>query len=128
MFHLFAALNYLTTLYSICLIIGNNSSFQCSLSGLKIISLVYDSSENSKNLFQQGIENGCQSFIISEDVLVNFSNDFHTIHDNCIQVYPNKYLIIYSNLDGNQSTTKWDGILLHASFRGKWKVYLNVFI
>lgn len=118
----FVALNYLTTLYSICLITGNNSSFQCSLSGLKIISFNYDSSENSRNLFQQGIENGCQSFIISEDVLENFANDFHTIHDNCIQVYPNKHLIIYSNLDGNQSTLERNDILLNACFRGRLKV------
>lgn len=115
-------MNYLTAFYSICLITGNNSSFHCSLSGLKIITFIYDSSENSRNLFQHGIENGCQSFIISEDVLVNFSNDFHTIHDNCIQVYPNKYLIIYSNLDGNQSTLEQNDILLNASLRGRWKV------
>lgn len=116
---MFAALNYLTTLYSICLITGSNSSFQCSLSGLKIISFIYDSSENSQNLFQQGIENGCQSFIVSEDVLVNFLNDFHTIHDSCIQVYPNKHLIIYANLDGNNSTLEWNELLNYSSFRGK---------
>lgn len=112
-------MNYLTTLYSICLITGSNSSFQCSLSGLKIISFMYDSSENSQNLFQQGIENGCQSFIVPEDALVDFLNDFHTVHDNCIQVYPNKHLIIYSNLDEDNSTFEWNDILNYSAIRGR---------
>ena len=119
---MFTAFTYLTTFYSICLITGNNSSFQCSLSGLNIISFIYDSSEKSKLIFQQGIENGCQSFIISEDVLVKFLEDFHTIHDNCIQVFPNKHLIIYSNLDGNKSTLEWNDILNYSSFRGMLKL------
>lgn len=83
-----------------------------------VINLSYDVSDNtSKDLLQKGIENGCQAFIISDDVFCNFLDDFYEVHDKSVQVFPNKHFIIYQTAM-EVFATKFVGSLLASSAIG----------
>ena len=61
-----------------------------------MISFVYDQSNTTKEIFKKSIDIGCQGFIISDDAFDIFLKDFYEVHDDCIQVFHNKHVVIYS--------------------------------
>lgn len=61
-----------------------------------MISLSYDQSDDSKEIFKKSIDLGCQAFIISDQVLGAFLEDFYEVHDESMQVYTRKHVIVYS--------------------------------
>lgn len=101
----FPVTEYFAIFYAICIIASRKSEYKPSFSGSRFFTFDYDNSSNaSKTTFKKGIEGGCQAFIISNDVFANFLSDFHEVHDDCIQVFPNKHVVVYqSGIDRNSS-------------------------
>lgn len=95
--HFFTVSNYFTTFYAIC-VIASNSSFSCKplLGNFNVIHLNYDDSHETKEIFRKSVDLGCQAFVISDEIFEDFLEDFHAIHDECIQVYSNKHVVVYS--------------------------------
>lgn len=80
------------------MISSQNSKFKPELAGFNFFNFHYNESNNAtKTLFQQGIEAGCQGFVLSDDVFPLFLSDFYAVHDDCIQVFKEKRLIVYQN-------------------------------
>lgn len=87
---------YFAVFYAICIITSKDSQYYPKIKGFNLIAFNYDDSSNSsRKLFRDGIEQGCQAFVISDDTFLNFLNDFHDVHDDCIKVYPNKHVVVY---------------------------------
>ena len=86
---------YLTTFYAICLITSKTSSFKPTIFRANLFAFEFENP--SKNLFSDGIEIGCQAFIISNKAFENFLQDFHEVHDELIQVFPNKRIVVYQS-------------------------------
>lgn len=83
--------------YAICVITRKDSKFIPTINGnINFYIFNYDEpSKESRKLFREGIQKGCQAFVISDDTFLNFLADFHKIHDNCTQAYPNKHVVVY---------------------------------
>lgn len=89
---------YLTIFYAICIVSSTNRSYKPTIRGKNLFTFNYEPSSNfSKALFHDGVEAGCQAFIISDEVFLDFLKDFHDVHDGCIQVFPNKHIVIYQS-------------------------------
>lgn len=87
---------YFSTLFAICVITTGISSFKPELPNSKVFLFDFDESrENRKELYKQGVEIGCQGFVISDEAFLSFLTDFYEIHDECIQVFPNKHVVVY---------------------------------
>ena len=71
------------------------SYFKPTLQGFSTISLEYDQPKNSREVLKKSIEQGCQAFIISSEVFQNFLSDFHKVHDESVQAFHNKHLMVY---------------------------------
>lgn len=86
--------------------------YKPTLTRSNLFTFDYDVSSNfTKTLYRDGVEAGCQAFIVSDDVLLNFLKDFHDVHDDCIQVFPNKHIVVYqSGIDDNfhESIDGWE--------------------
>lgn len=115
LFKISTALNYFTSLYLICVITTNKTSIKPNFH--QAISFEYDQTENSKKVFQQSIDLGCQAFVISDDVFELFLEDFHELHDVCIQVFPKKHILVYSDLVTIKNNSI-DGALKNPSIDG----------
>lgn len=111
---------YLTVFYAICIISSRNRSYKPAIHGSNLFTFNYESSSNfSKALFRDGVEAGCQAFIISDEVFVEFLKDFHDVHDDCIQVFPNKHIVVYQSCDNvslHESIVGWEQL---AAAKGK---------
>jgi hypothetical protein len=79
-----------------------------------VISLNYDQSDEIKEIFKKSVDLGCQAFVISDEIFEIFLEDFHEIHDECIQVFSNKHLVVFSA--GNNS---FEEISKYSSIDGK---------
>lgn len=66
------------------------------MNNLNVIYLNYEQSNETKEILRKSIDGGCQAFIISEDIFDEFLEDFYEVHDQSLQVYPNKHVIVYS--------------------------------
>lgn len=96
---------YFSIFYAICIITSSKSRFKPGFSGQNLFAFEYDESSNeTKTIFRKGVEAGCQAFIISDDVFINFLTDFYDVHDDCIQVFPNKHVVVYQ--DGDELVSK----------------------
>lgn len=63
--------------------------------------------------------NNChfQAFIISNDAIIAFLDNFHELHDMSTQVFPNKHLVIYPSIfNGNEIHSA--PIFSHPSTKG----------
>ncbi|KAG5676528.1 hypothetical protein PVAND_006356 [Polypedilum vanderplanki] len=94
----YIALNYLSSFYLFCVVTSNTTKFIPNLENFHSFNFQYNQSENSKKVYQKGIDCGCQAFIISEDVFEKFLEDFYELHDISIQVFPEKHVLVYSEL------------------------------
>jgi hypothetical protein len=54
--------------------------------------------------------------VISDKVFVNFLGNFYDVLDECIQVYPNKHLVIYQEDMEERISVGWK---YSAAMRGK---------
>ncbi|XP_058817468.1 uncharacterized protein LOC131680775 [Topomyia yanbarensis] len=59
--------------------------------------------EANEFLFLNSIEAGCQSFVLTETVALNFLEIFESIHDQAIHRFPNKYVIVLVHPASNAS-------------------------
>lgn len=55
----------------------------------------------ANTLFRRGIESGCQAFVVAENIFAEFLDDFHKAHDDSIQAFHNKHVVIYQSEVGN---------------------------
>lgn len=96
---------YFTTFFAICFVTSKASQFKPSFPGINFVNFEYDESNNTtRTLYHQAIEVGCQAFVISDETFLSFLKDFHDVHDDCIQVFPNKHVVVYqSGIDGKSS-------------------------
>lgn len=78
------------------MITSQNAAFTPVIRNLNVISFVYDQSNETKEIFKKSIDLGCQGFVISDDAFDIFLKDFYEVHDDCIQVFHNKHVVIYS--------------------------------
>lgn len=90
---------YLLTFYAICLV--SSQAFKPTLTGSNFFSFEYVKDKvlehPSRTQFRKGIESGCQAFIVAENVFAEFLDDFHKTHDDSIQVFPNKHVVVYQS-------------------------------
>ncbi|XP_058823625.1 glutamate receptor ionotropic, delta-2-like [Topomyia yanbarensis] len=87
-------LQYFGHLHSTCFI--GKSAKDDLLGNLNIpypsVWLAFD--ESNEILFLNSIEAGCQSFVLTESVALNFLEIFESIHDQATHRFPNKYVIV----------------------------------
>lgn len=91
---------YLLTFYAICLV--SSREFKPKLTGSNFFSFEFTKNEISedstaKTLFRKGIEGGCQAFIVAENIFAGFLEDFHKAHDDSIQAFHNKHVVVYQS-------------------------------
>ncbi|CRK93972.1 CLUMA_CG007498, isoform A [Clunio marinus] len=92
----FVVSQYFSLFYLVCVITSKTSDIKPRLSGFNLYSFEYEnSSKESRDNFRKAVESGCQSFVISDDAILSFMWDFRDIHDDCIQRFPNKHIIVY---------------------------------
>lgn len=112
------ALQYFSAIYAICLITSLNTTFIPAISNLNLISFVYDQSNVTKDIFKKSIDLGCQTFIISDDAFDIFLQDFYEVHDDSIQVFHNKQVVVYSMNENKGGEFINRGVLTHPSIDG----------
>ncbi|XP_070496610.1 probable glutamate receptor [Chironomus tepperi] len=89
---------YFTTLYLVCIVVSSETKFKPLLYDVLSFTFHYDQTPSTKKIYQQGIDIGCQAFIISDDVFGSFLENFHELHDTSIQVFPKKHVLVYSDV------------------------------
>jgi hypothetical protein len=95
-----AALHYFTSFYLICIITLQGAKFKPSMKNAHTFLYEYNE-ENSKEILIEGIDLGCQAFIVSADAFNLFLDDFHYAHDRAMQAFHNKHVVIYNERDGD---------------------------
>lgn len=86
---------YFQSFFAICLIASSCGVFKPSIK----VENIYNLESSSKNPLKEAIEGGCQAFVISQKSFEQFLSDFYSIHDQSIQVFPNKHIIVYRDDD-----------------------------
>lgn len=80
---------------------------------------MYDQTNGTKEIFKKSIDLGCQAFIISDDAFDIFLQDFYEVHDQCIQVFHNKHIVVYSVNENNEEKLLIEESLTHPSIDGE---------
>lgn len=111
-------MEYFATVYLICLITSNSTKYIPPLYNLNKIIFSYDQSKQSKAIFLKSVDLGCQAYIISEDVLPLFLNDFFEIHDKALQRYSNKHIVIYEDILERRKNSRDSNILKQQAVDG----------
>lgn len=91
---------YLLTFFAICLV--SSREFKPKLTGTNFFSFEFTKNKipkdsTTKSLFRKGIESGCQAFIVAENIFAEFLDDFHKAHDDSIQAFHNKHVVVYQS-------------------------------
>jgi hypothetical protein len=85
---------YFQSFFAVCLITSSLRRYKPSLQVKNIYNLNFDEN-SSKNLLLEAVDGGCQAYIISQKSFETFLNEFYSIHDRSIQVFPNKHIVVY---------------------------------
>lgn len=128
-FILFSASQYFFSFYTICVIVSQESRFKPTFKETNIFSFSLNVTESSsKNLYKQGVEAGCQGFVISDKVFGKFLDNFYDIFDDCIQVYPNRSLIVYQENMEERIENGWKySKAIKGAFMQMFNVFRNIF-
>lgn len=111
---------YFTIFYAVCVIALKETLFKPVFPESKTIAFNYDDASNSsRQTFRKAVEVGCQAFVISDEVFLLFLADFHEVHDDCIQVFPNKHVLVYQSGTENNLSKFKDSYQLFPSIDGE---------
>ncbi|XP_053691083.1 uncharacterized protein LOC128739612 [Sabethes cyaneus] len=94
---------YFANLFTTCIIrsVTERQLFDGFTSSYPII--WSDIEESNDDVILANIENGCQSFILTEKSAIDFLDRFHTVHDQANQRFANKYVIVLLNQQSEKS-------------------------
>lgn len=109
-----------------CVISSRKSHFP-EFPGINIFAFQLNGQESSRALFKKGIESGCQAFIVSDKYFENFL-EFFDIHDDCIQVFPNKRVIVYQDNVDEKIGSQWkNSSSIHGEYSQlcQWSILIS---
>lgn len=91
---LFSALKYFTDIYCTCII--TKSPENDYLAGYKPsqLTIYIDQATVSEKSILESIENGCQSFMVTQRASQTFLDEFNYLHDRALQRFSNKKMVI----------------------------------
>ncbi|XP_058448780.1 uncharacterized protein LOC131428754 [Malaya genurostris] len=108
-------LQYFNKLHTTCLI---RSSAQDDLirdftGPYPSIWLAYEQANDS--IFMKSIEAGCQSYVLTDAVVLDFLETFYSLHDRAVCRFPNKYIVVL--VDPMSDPSVMNRIVQHETLR-----------